>query len=52
VTNEVGSGVHANTELGRRFTDLLGRVNVIWSLAADEAYLVVAGRKMRLDPDG
>ena len=49
VSNEVGSGVHPPTELGRRFADLLGRVNSTWSYAADEAYLCVAGRMLRLD---
>lgn len=48
VTNEVGSGVHAETALGRRFADVLGRVNVSWSAAADTAYLVVAGRTVPL----
>jgi adenosylcobinamide kinase / adenosylcobinamide-phosphate guanylyltransferase len=48
VTNEVGSGVHPSSALGRRFRDLLGRVNVIWASAADDAFLVVAGRCIRL----
>lgn len=48
VTNEVGSGVHPSTELGRRFRDVLGRVNVIWAAAAAEALLVVAGRVIPL----
>jgi adenosylcobinamide kinase / adenosylcobinamide-phosphate guanylyltransferase len=48
VTNEVGMGVHPQTELGRTFRDLLGRVNAIVSHAADDAYLVVAGRLLPL----
>lgn len=48
VTNEVGSGVHPSTELGRRFRDVLGRVNVIWAAAAAETLLVVAGRVITL----
>lgn len=48
VTNEVGSGVHPSTDVGRRFRDLLGRVNVIWGDEASEAFLVVAGRSIRL----
>lgn len=48
VTNEVGSGVHPSTELGRRFRDVLGRVNVIWTAASAEALLVVAGRVITL----
>jgi adenosylcobinamide kinase / adenosylcobinamide-phosphate guanylyltransferase len=49
VTNEVGSGVHPSSELGRRFRDLLGRVNSIWSHEANEAFLVVAGRTIPLN---
>ena len=48
VTNEVGSGIHPPTELGRSYADTLGRVNVIWSRAADTALLVVAGRVLQL----
>lgn len=48
VTNEVGSGVHPSTDLGRRFRDLLGRVNITWATVAGEAFLVVAGRPLRL----
>jgi len=50
VTNEVGMGVVPATPLGRRYRDLLGRVNAIWAAAADEAAFVVAGRSLRLDP--
>ncbi len=52
VTNEVGMGVHPSSELGRRFRDILGRVNAIWSEAAEEAFLVVAGRAIRLEVPG
>lgn len=52
VTNEVGSGIHPNTELGRRFRDVLGIVNTIWSAHATEALLVVAGRTISLDRPG
>ena len=48
VTNEVGSGVHPSTDLGRRFRDVLGRVNVIWTRSATDAFLVVAGRSIPL----
>jgi adenosyl cobinamide kinase/adenosyl cobinamide phosphate guanylyltransferase len=50
VSNEVGLGIVPQTALGRRYRDLLGRVNAIWVEAADEASLVVAGRSLRLDP--
>lgn len=49
VTNEVGAGVHPASDLGRRFRDLLGRVNSIWSREATEAFLVVAGRTIPLN---
>jgi adenosylcobinamide kinase / adenosylcobinamide-phosphate guanylyltransferase len=48
VTNEVGMGLVPEYELGRRFRDVLGRVNAILAAAADEAYLVVAGRQLQL----
>jgi adenosylcobinamide kinase / adenosylcobinamide-phosphate guanylyltransferase len=50
VSNEVGLGIVPQTALGRRYRDLLGRVNSIWVEAADEAALMVAGRALRLDP--
>lgn len=51
VTNEVGLGVHPPTELGRRYQDLLGRVNQLAAAAAGRALLVVAGRALPLaDP--
>ena len=48
VSNEVGLGVVPATELGRRYRDLLGRVNGRWAAAADDAAFVVAGRMLRL----
>jgi adenosyl cobinamide kinase/adenosyl cobinamide phosphate guanylyltransferase len=51
ITNEVGLGVHPETALGRRYQDLLGRVNQCWAQRADTALLLVAGRAVRLaDP--
>lgn len=51
VTNEVGLGIHPDTELGRRYRDLLGRVNRIWAAAAQQSLLLVAGRALPLhDP--
>jgi adenosylcobinamide kinase/adenosylcobinamide-phosphate guanylyltransferase len=51
ITNEVGLGVHPSSEVGRRYRDVLGRVNAIWSTAADRALLLVAGRALELvDP--
>lgn len=48
VSNEVGLGVVPASELGRRYRDLLGRVNAAWAAAADEALFVVAGRTLAL----
>ena len=52
VTEEVGLAVHPTTEVGRRFTDSLGALNVLVAAAADEASLVVAGRVLRLEAPG
>lgn len=48
VSNEVGMGVVPEYELGRRYRDLLGRVNAVWAERAEEALLVVAGRTLAL----
>jgi adenosylcobinamide kinase / adenosylcobinamide-phosphate guanylyltransferase len=48
VSNEVGLGVVPGSALGRRYRDLLGRVNAVWADAASEAALVVAGRPLWL----
>lgn len=50
VSEEVGLGVHATTEVGRRFTDELGTLNRQVAAVADDVLLVVAGRTLRLDP--
>jgi adenosylcobinamide kinase/adenosylcobinamide-phosphate guanylyltransferase len=48
VTNEVGMGIVPDNALARTYRDALGRVNAAWARAADEAYLVVAGRTLAL----
>jgi adenosyl cobinamide kinase/adenosyl cobinamide phosphate guanylyltransferase len=48
VTNEVGMGIVPVNALARSYRDDLGRVNAAWAAAADEAYLVVAGRTLEL----
>lgn len=50
VSDEVGLGVHPSTEPGRRFRDALGLVNQAVASVADDVWLVVAGRALRLDP--
>jgi adenosylcobinamide kinase / adenosylcobinamide-phosphate guanylyltransferase len=49
VTNEAGLGLVPEYELGRRFRDVLGRVNATIAAVADDAYFVVAGRTLRLE---
>ena len=49
VSEEVGMGVHPASELGRRFRDALGAVNVAVAAVADDALLVVAGRVLPLE---
>ena len=49
ITNEVGLGVHPETELGRRYRDDLGRINQAIATIATTTLLMVAGRAMRLN---
>ena len=48
VSNEVGLGVIPATELGRRYRDVLGRVNQLIASRADKVYLMVAGLALEL----
>ena len=50
VSEEVGLGVHAPTDAGRRFADALGELNRAVAAVADQAFLVVAGRALPLVP--
>jgi adenosylcobinamide kinase / adenosylcobinamide-phosphate guanylyltransferase len=52
ISNEVGMGVHPTSDEGRRYRDLLGRVNQVWAAAADRTLLLVAGRALALDAPG
>ena len=49
VSDEVGLGVSPSTAIGNSFRDALGEVNRAVSAIADEAWLVVAGRRLRLE---
>ncbi len=49
VSEEVGLGVHPSSEVGRRFRDVLGAINVAVADVADEVLLVVAGRVLPLE---
>ena len=48
VTNEVGMGIVPDNAAAREYRDELGRVNAQWAALADEAWLVVAGKRLRL----
>lgn len=48
VSDEVGSGVHPETAVGRRFRDALGELNQRVAAEADDVHLVVAGRMLAL----
>lgn len=48
VSNEVGAGLVPMDPVGRRFRDLQGTANQRFASAADEAYLVVAGKTLQL----
>jgi nicotinate-nucleotide--dimethylbenzimidazole phosphoribosyltransferase len=49
VSEEVGMGVHPSSAAGRHFRDVLGSLNQAVATVADDVFLVVAGRALRLD---
>lgn len=48
ISNELGMGIHAETEIGRRFTDLQGWANQYVAARANEAILMVSGLPLYL----
>lgn len=50
VTNEIGMGVHAATESGRKFVELQGLVNQLIAEKADHVFLMVSGISLRVKP--
>jgi adenosylcobinamide kinase/adenosylcobinamide-phosphate guanylyltransferase len=48
ISNEIGMGVHAETEIGRKFTDLQGWANQYVASKADEAIFMVSGLPLNL----
>ncbi len=43
VSNEIGMSLHAQTETGRKFTDLQGWMNQYLADKADEVYFMISG---------
>ena len=48
ISNEIGMGLHADTESGRKFTDLQGWTNQYIAKKADKAIFMVSGLPMVL----
>ncbi|PUZ21219.1 adenosylcobinamide kinase /adenosylcobinamide-phosphate guanylyltransferase [Chitinophaga costaii] len=48
VTNEIGMGIHAESEAGRKFTDLQGWTNQFIARLADKVILMVSGLPMTI----
>ncbi len=48
VTNEIGMGVHAQTHVGRKFTELQGWMNQFLAAKADEVILMVSGIPVKI----
>ncbi len=48
VSNEIGMGVHAETEGARKFTDLQGWMNQYIAKQANEVYLMISGIPLKI----
>lgn len=48
VSNEIGMGVHAETEIGRKFTDLQGWANQYVAAKATEVTLMISGLPVKV----
>ncbi|WP_299248580.1 bifunctional adenosylcobinamide kinase/adenosylcobinamide-phosphate guanylyltransferase [uncultured Aquimarina sp.] len=48
ISNEIGMGVHATTEIGRKFTELQGWMNQHIAKQADQAILMVSGIPVKI----
>jgi len=48
ISNELGMGLHADTEIGRKFADLQGWANQYVAEKADEAVFIVSGLPLLL----
>ena len=52
ISNEIGMGMHADTESGRKFTDLQGWVNQYLAARADEVVFMISGIPLLVKPSG
>ncbi len=50
ISNEIGMGVHASTEIGRKFVELQGWVNQYIATHADTAFFMVSGIPVKIKP--
>lgn len=48
ITNEIGMGVHAGTEIGRKFVELQGWMNQYLAQNADEVILMISGIPVKI----
>jgi len=48
ISNEIGMGVHAETEIGRKFTDLQGWMNQYIAGVAEQVIFMVSGIPMKI----
>jgi adenosylcobinamide kinase/adenosylcobinamide-phosphate guanylyltransferase len=48
VTNEIGMGMHADTHIGRKFTELQGWMNQFLASKADQVVLMVSGIPVKI----
>jgi adenosylcobinamide kinase / adenosylcobinamide-phosphate guanylyltransferase len=48
VTNEIGMGVHADTHIGRKFTELQGWMNQYLAKNADTVVLMISGIPVKI----
>jgi len=48
ISNEIGMGVHAQTEIGRKFVELQGWMNQYIAKNADEVILMVSGIPVKI----
>jgi adenosylcobinamide kinase/adenosylcobinamide-phosphate guanylyltransferase len=50
ITNEIGMGLHADTEVGRKFVDLQGWANQYIASIAEEVIFMVSGIPLQVKP--